>query len=290
MIDPQALGLEVFKVMGDEVLTLCPFHDDSKPSASFNVEKGLFHCFACGASMGAKRVAAELGGAVIGLASLSHLADRREEKEWRPLLYSPLAIDHPYLKKRGITNDEVVLYQIRELRLGMDDVGVGFPITDSHRNVIGLNIRRSSDSGHASRYVTYGEKAAVWPMHLLASERNPHIVEGAISAIKLRRAGIPAFATMGAGAINRAVLALNGRQVVVLFDDDFAGYLGAAKLVSKVGAKALVPGAEYDLLNDALKIAEVMESRQATFDLRLLAAFSGDKDRFWQAIRRWTKP
>lgn len=290
MIDPQALGLEVFKVTGDEVLVLCPFHDDSKPSASFNVEKGLFHCFACGASMGSNRVAAELGGAVVGLASLSHLEDRREEKEWRPLLYSPLAIDHPYLKKRGITNAEVTKYQIRCIKLGMDDDGVGFPITTRDGSVIGLNVRRSAPVGNQARYVTYGEKAALWPFQEFGSERNPRIVEGAISAIKLRRVGIPAFATMGAGAINRAIIALNGRRVLVLFDDDFAGYLGAAKLVAKIGASALVPGAEYDSLNSATEISEAISTRQPTFDLRLLAAFSGDKDRFWQAIHRWTKP
>lgn len=290
MIDPQALGLETFQMRGEEVVVLCPFHDDSKPSASFNVEKGLFHCFACGASMGAKRVAEELGGTVVGLASLAHLADRREEKEWRPLLYSPLAFDHPYLKKRGITNDEVEAHQIRAVRLGMDDDGIGFPITALDGSVIGLNIRRSTVFGSQARYVTYGEKPALWPAHLFPAERIAYVVEGIISAIKLRRAGIPAFATLGAGSINRAVVALNGRQAIVMFDDDFAGYLGAAKLVAKVGAKALVPGAEYDLLNDAPKIMEVISTRQPTFDLRLLAAFSGDKDRFWRAIRHWTKP
>ena len=32
-----------------EVKVLCPFHDDTHPSASINVEKNLFHCFVCGA-------------------------------------------------------------------------------------------------------------------------------------------------------------------------------------------------------------------------------------------------
>lgn len=32
---------------GDEVLALCPFHDDTNPSLSINLKTGLFNCFAC---------------------------------------------------------------------------------------------------------------------------------------------------------------------------------------------------------------------------------------------------
>ncbi|KAA0242501.1 MAG: hypothetical protein EDM70_14135 [Candidatus Brocadia sp. AMX2] len=32
-----------------EALGLCPFHDDTNPSLSVNVESGLFRCFSCDA-------------------------------------------------------------------------------------------------------------------------------------------------------------------------------------------------------------------------------------------------
>ena len=32
-----------------EVKVLCPFHDDTHPSASINVEKNVFHSCVCGA-------------------------------------------------------------------------------------------------------------------------------------------------------------------------------------------------------------------------------------------------
>lgn len=41
------LGLEV-KKNGSGWMLLCPFHDDTKPSCSVNLEKGRFHCFGCG--------------------------------------------------------------------------------------------------------------------------------------------------------------------------------------------------------------------------------------------------
>jgi hypothetical protein len=34
---------------GKEFIGLCPFHADKNPSMSVSEEKGLFHCFACGA-------------------------------------------------------------------------------------------------------------------------------------------------------------------------------------------------------------------------------------------------
>jgi len=42
--------LEPVKQLGDELLCHCPFPDhlDETPSFYFNVESGLFHCFACG--------------------------------------------------------------------------------------------------------------------------------------------------------------------------------------------------------------------------------------------------
>ena len=40
-------GLET-RGYGDERMTWCPFHDDGSPSCSINLEKKVFHCFACG--------------------------------------------------------------------------------------------------------------------------------------------------------------------------------------------------------------------------------------------------
>jgi len=38
------------KANGDEVMALCPFHDDRDPSLSMNIQTGLFRCFGCGAA------------------------------------------------------------------------------------------------------------------------------------------------------------------------------------------------------------------------------------------------
>src|SRR5215212_5181527 len=35
---------------GEQAKILCPFHDDARPSCSVNLQKGVWHCFACHAS------------------------------------------------------------------------------------------------------------------------------------------------------------------------------------------------------------------------------------------------
>src|SRR5690554_6901477 len=40
-------GLELKDVPGNQQVS-CPWHEDRRPSASVNLERGLFHCFTCG--------------------------------------------------------------------------------------------------------------------------------------------------------------------------------------------------------------------------------------------------
>lgn len=42
------LEREHFNSAGDELMALCPFHEERTPSFSLNVERGVFHCFGCG--------------------------------------------------------------------------------------------------------------------------------------------------------------------------------------------------------------------------------------------------
>jgi hypothetical protein len=44
----RSYGVEI-RPGGKEQIALCPFHPDKNPSLSVNEDKGLFHCFGCGA-------------------------------------------------------------------------------------------------------------------------------------------------------------------------------------------------------------------------------------------------
>ena len=49
------------KRKGDELQACCPFHDEQKPSFSFNVVKQVFSCQVCGAKGGWRKLAERLG-------------------------------------------------------------------------------------------------------------------------------------------------------------------------------------------------------------------------------------
>jgi len=44
------LEREHFNRAGDELMAICPFHEEKQPSFSLNVERGVFYCFGCGES------------------------------------------------------------------------------------------------------------------------------------------------------------------------------------------------------------------------------------------------
>lgn len=60
----QAVSARAGKQDGNEIKFLCPAHDDTNPSAFYNIEKGVWHCKSCGTSGGyidlAKRLDVEL--------------------------------------------------------------------------------------------------------------------------------------------------------------------------------------------------------------------------------------
>lgn len=49
------------RIRGNRATGLCPFHQERTPSLSINLEKGVFHCFGCGAGGGVKKFAELVG-------------------------------------------------------------------------------------------------------------------------------------------------------------------------------------------------------------------------------------
>jgi DNA primase len=237
--DPNALGLEFTRLSGTEAYCICPFHNDHSPSASFNVVTGLFHCFACGENANVIRLQRELGGDIVYTDKI--VAPRRKDAEdWEWILTAKLALDNPYLESRQVPNELVKRFGIREVK-----GGVAFIIHDVSGRAIGAQVRRLSNK---PRYMFYGERGETWPISTLFESRSCDtivITEGIFGTLRGTLAGRKAVASMGSSAINGVARLLNGRSKLVFFDNDLAGHIGAAKLVS-LGAKAIVPGGEAD--------------------------------------------
>lgn len=222
--DPHSLGLEVISISGDEAIVRCPFHDDTNPSSTFNIVKGLFHCFACGQSANANQIMMALGGSILRTERERIPRIEKEEKDWSYLLSAKIAYKNSYLRERKVTDAQVERYDIRQF-----EDGILFPLRDVRGNVVGMQARHYV---RRPKYRFYGKRPALWPFENIPHDTTPvFVVEGVFGVLCADRAGVKAVATMSASSIHDALLYLQGRKVVAIFDDDYAGYLGMAKFI-----------------------------------------------------------
>jgi hypothetical protein len=79
---------------------------------------------------------------------------------------------------------------------------------------------------------------------------------------------------------------LNGRRPRIYYDDDYAGYLGAAKLLLRaVNGSAFVPGIDFDLLDTRQDFERSLKGHHHTNDINELATLSGDPKAFLTALK-----
>lgn len=286
-IDYEALGLDIFGISGtEEIIVRCPYHDDHHPSASFNINKGLFFCFACGASANAYQLARKTGGTVIRNDKLpKKMFATVSEPEWEKFFDAPLAVDNEYLEKRGVIDIQVITFSIRELPWG-----IGFPIFSVGPGVQkrGILIRRYDDN---PRYLFFGHKPSYFAGQNWDS-RSTTIVEGVFGLLAADRAQVTACCLLGTSV--RADLIPPFRQLgdrlQCLFDDDFPGYLAAAKFLHMSPlAKAIIPGQEADELTIGDWQAIDQQQILRTSDISKLRRFSKDPIRFDRLFKSFRK-
>lgn len=281
-IDYRAIGLEIHAISGvEEVIVKCPYHDDLHPSASFNIVKGLFFCFACGASANAEQLAKKLGGHVIRNDYVPKVTMKSAEMDWQSLLASPLAWDNEYLQSRGVTEEQIGTFSILDLIWG-----IGFPIKTSS-DTKALLIRRYDGN---PRYLFFGNK----PKLLVGRIRKSYsctIVEGIFGLLAADRAEVNAGCTFGTSiSPDLRGLTRNLSNVQCLFDADFPGYLAAGKFLYSVPlGYAIVPGQEADELTveewKAIDRGEVMR----TNDIAVVRRLAKDTGRFTKLMNSYKR-
>lgn len=267
-IDPISLGLTVTSISGDEARCLCPFHDDAHPSASFNMEKGLFHCLACGTSANVKQLLKVLGGELISKSTIAAPSKDEEEILYSHYLLSPQALGNEYLKRRHVSDDLVKKYAVLQ-----HDDGIVFPLW-SLSGITGVIIRRYEGK---PKYVIYGSPPPLWNMDALRKRQRIYVTEGIFAALRLISAGHQAVATLGSQKIREAAKVLSGRDVIIVFDPDFSGYLGAAKFAS-LGFDVALPTIEADE-TPIRRITIFVETMTVTRSIMQIAEASGEPDK-----------
>lgn len=222
---------------GSEVIALCPFHEDHSPSFQFNIDRGLFICFSCGASGSIRRLEQRFGVSYrsvgVGLdvlykaiGDLEKPVAREVSMDESQLAQFSIPTDH--WTDRGFTQSTIDKFD-----LGYDVIrdAMTIPIRTVNGDLIGV-CRRYMDPDMRNRY-RY-PKGFHKKEHLFASSfvadmpKTPAVVltEGAIDAMTVWQAGTPAMAIYGSSVSPEQIkqLRLLGvRNVTLFFDRDRAG-------------------------------------------------------------------
>lgn len=221
-----------------EVKVLCPFHQDSKPSATVNTEKNLFHCWVCGVGYNEEQFLAKVKGITVPQAyKLMNDMSNASFTDWEITHKAELWADPELLhavQLLGFSNEF-----IDSMQLGLSYIGnirtLAIPVffDNTVMDVRRYNILKApnipkvtSDKGAKSGWVV--------PYDLLKeSDGDVYVFEGEKDMLCARSLGLNAVClTGGAGAKpNEYVInVFKDRNVIICYDNDKAGREGTETL------------------------------------------------------------
>lgn len=253
---------------GNNVMVTCPFHKDGterKPSCGVSTVEtpdtpaGTVHCFTCGKNMGFERFISYLLGVDDGGStgrqwlvenfdvsytrqlnvSFARGCNRSEAAEMFVMesLLQQYRYTHPYMYKRGLTDEIIERYDI-----GYDKINdmITFPVRDIQGRC--LFLAKRSVKGKMFVLPSSRNKPLYGVYELDYSKPDIYICESFLNALTLVKWGYNAVAMMGTGSnyqyelINR----LPFRTIHICLDGDMAGRHGTIKLMEKIDKNKLV--------------------------------------------------
>lgn len=250
-----------------EVKVPCPFHHDTKPSATISTEKDLFHCWVCDVGYNEEQFMAEIKGIPISQAvKLLAEINNHTNVDWDISFKAELwASDNTLKAVRDLGFDDET---IEEARLGLAYIGaletLAFPV---FFDGVLMDVRRYNIHKHQNISKMTSDKGAksgwIFPYDLWkTNEEVTYIFEGEKDALMARQQGLNAISlTGGAGAKpNEFCLpAFKGKDVIICYDNDQAGrdgskhlaniIVGVAKSVGIVDIGALVKEDKEDFFD-----------------------------------------
>lgn len=231
------------------IAVLCAFHEETRASASLNLDKGLFHCFKCDIGMNLEQLHKKLFKEKTN-------QDNGEEQEMNlgnngngnrlPLLKATKHNYESFLRKRGITEKT-----LKELQ--------AYPVFDANEQKYGRlvfpNTNGSGGHGYVARTfindpIKYlnsknyeGETKGLFNFHK-DKAGEVFLVEGIFDLCSLYEIGHKnVVSSLGAKLTEEQAYLLRKSTVFVLYDSDYAGWKGsldAFKLLTQVGANPII--------------------------------------------------
>lgn len=242
----------------EEVKVLCPFHSDTRPSASINTHKNLFHCWVCNIGYNEEQFVAKINN--ISTTEAIKLLDR----------YS-LSDDWEY-NKGLLWSDPKFLEKVKELGLSeelIQDMNLGIvKLENSNKRLLGIPIFYNNILVDIRKYnlLKYdgvpkcssnenAESGWIIPYDLFLNSEEPcYLFEGEKDMLIAREQGINAYTMVsGAGATpNQNVIgAFKDKDIILCYDNDEAGHNGMVNMFRSI--KDTVKSIKYIKIGDVVK-------------------------------------
>lgn len=218
---------------GDQLYACCPFHPDKTPSFTVNTETREWFCHGCGKGGAEKEFLAEYFDVDTKIGkyafeywekkgTLPFPTDEAVDKYHQRLLKSPK--DLAILESFGITLDT-----IKELKIGLDDFRVVFPIKSRRGYWVNLRRylppqRRLADSKEPKCLNLRGLGQRRYYPYEAFDQQEVVVVEGEKDCVAARSQGLNAVTGTGGSAIPVDEVGLfKDKDVVLMLDSDTVG-------------------------------------------------------------------
>ena len=276
----------IIRDINDDIVTNCPFHKDGqerRPSFGVHKSTGVCHCFTCGYSASLSEMISNVFGKNDGGLyghewlkrnftsvqieeradiSLDVSRNKKEKKYISDEEYDKFRYIHPYMYKRGLTDEIIERYDIGYDR---ETNSITFPCRDISGRI--CYIARRSVATKWFSYPSGTEKLVygIYEFNKYFPDNTELVVcESIFNSLSLVGCGIPSVALNGTGSANqlKCLEALPIRSLVLALDPDDAGRHGAEKIAERFKKRFMVY--EYDYkdgrdINDLYLAGEVPE-------------------------------
>jgi DNA primase len=211
--------LRVRSVSDDELMSICPFHNDTKPSLGINIgEKGIYHCFSCGATGRTTELVEKFGGFLLedsdGIVYSSSMTVSYEEDN----------VGFEYLRKRGFQDSTIQEFSIC---YDSESSRVVIPVI-SRNGVVSGTIGRTVVGDEPKYKYSAGFKASqhLFGMNKYQPAKYLYLVEGSLDSIWMWQNGYKStLSILGSNLSDTQAAGVKylSNRVVLCFDTDKAG-------------------------------------------------------------------
>lgn len=243
----------------EEVKVLCPFHNDTSPSASVNTSKNVFHCWVCKEGYTEAQFLAKVNNISLSDASKVVVKFNETVHDWLLVEKAELWANTTFLKR---VEDLGFTYPvIEELNLGIikDAKGrffLGYPV---YYNGVLMDIRRYNLLKYEGVPKLMAEEGAesgfIIPYDIWKNSTDTtYVFEGEKDMAMARSLGINGITlTGGAGATPNSYVinSFKDRNVVLCYDNDDAGRAGMRHLYNQI--KNIAKSVKYIDISEVVK-------------------------------------